>query len=305
VIQVAQAECAPLSHDFSADHFTVPGRTDQVGIEYNHVSPEYFSLLGIAIVRGRDFTPAEARIHAPVIIVTESTARRLWAKEDPLGKTLRESTGREDSVIGVVKDAQISHLGETGMPYLFFPTGPQDNVRAYLLVRYAGDYPAAAKGIRGAVQSVDAGMPADLNRLEDYLEVWRVPSRIVATLSGTLGTLALLLASIGVYGMASYSVSRRVREIGIRMALGADGTGVMKLVLKQAMRPVLIGALIGVAACAAVSSVLASILFGLSAHDPLAFVSVPVFLLLAALLASYIPARRATKVDPMMALRFE
>jgi putative ABC transport system permease protein len=304
VTEVAQAECAPLSHEFSADHFTVPGRADKVGMEYNHVSPEYFSVVGIPIVRGRGFRRGETH-NAPGMIVTESTAQRLWPGEDPLGKTLRESSGREHSVIGVAKDAQVSHLGELNTNYLYFPVGPQDNLRVSVLVRFAGGFAATAKGIRNAVQSLDAEMPVDVTKLEDYLEVWRAPSRIVAGLSGALGALALLLASIGVYGMVSYSVSRSVREIGIRIALGADGAEVMSLVLRQVMRPVLIGGFVGIVGSAAVSWVLSSMLFGLSAHDPIAFLSVPLFLLAVALVASYIPARRAMKIDPMVALRYE
>ncbi len=304
VIEIAQAECAPLSHDFSADYFTVPGRSEKVAIEYNHVSPEYFSVVGIPLVRGRGFQPVETP-NSPGIIVPESTAQRLWPSEDPLGKTLREDTGREYSVIGVTKDAQVSHLGDVKAPYLYFPAGPQDNVRTYVLVRFAGSFTLIAKGIRETVRSLDPDVPVDVVRLEDYLEVWRSPSRIVAALSGALGALAVLLASIGVYGMVSYSVSRCVHEIGIRIALGADRTEVMKLVLEQAMRPVLIGGLAGMAACAAVSHVLSSMLFGVSAHDPIAFISVPLFLLVVALVASYIPARRAMCVDPIVALRYE
>ena len=305
VIEIAQAECAPLSHDFSADSFTVPGSGAKVGIEYNHVSPEYFSVVGIPIVRGRGFAQADARNNAAVVIVTESTARRLWPGDDPLGKSLRESGGRQDTVIGVAKDAQVSHLGEIGTNYLYFPAGPQDDQRAYILVRFAGSFAATAKVVRDAVQSLDGEMPVEVTRLEDYLEVWRAPSRIAASLSGALGALALLLASIGVYGMVSYAVSRSVREIGIRIALGADGATIMRLVLRQAMRPVAIGALAGVAGCAAVSWVLSSMLFGLNAYDPIAFTSVPLFLLGVAMLACYLPARRATNVDPMVALRYE
>jgi predicted permease len=304
VTEVAQAECAPLSHDFSADYFTVPGRAEKVLVEYNHVTPDYFSVVGIPIVRGRDFTQGET-YNAPGIIVTESTARRLWPGEDPQAKTLREDTGREYSVIGVAKDAQVSHLGELNTTYLYFPSGPEDNLRTYVLVSSAAGFTATAKAIRTAVQSLDPDVPVDVTRLEDYLEIWRTPSRIVAALSGALGTLALLLASIGVYGMVSYSVSRCVREIGIRMALGADGTEVMRVVLRQAMRPVLIGGLVGMIGCAAVSHLFSSMLFGLSSHDPMAFISVPLFLLAVALLASYIPARRTLRVDPMVALRYE
>ena len=303
-MEVAQAECAPLSHDFSVDHFTVPGNADKFPIEYNHVSPNYFSLTDIPIVRGRSFTPEEKH-DAPGIIVTESTARRLWPGQDPLGKALRESSGREHVVIGVAKDAQVAHLGERSTSYLYFPAGPENNSRSYILVRYATGFNNVAKGIRNAAQSIDPNVSIDVTRLEDYLEVWRAPSRIVAGLSGTLGALALLLCSIGVYGMVSYSVSRSVREIGIRMALGADKAEVMRHVLWQAMRPVLIGGAVGVVLCGAVSGVLSSMMFGLGTHDPIAFTSVPLFLLAVASVASFIPARRAMQVDPVVALNSE
>jgi putative ABC transport system permease protein len=154
VTAVAQAECAPLSHDFSGSTFTVPGRTGTVPMEYNHISPDYFSLLGIPILRGRSFRPSEAH-DAPGIIVTESTARRLWPGEDPLGKALREELGREYSVIGVTKDAQVAHLGRTDTNYLYFPSGPEDDVRSYVLVRYAIGFTDVAKSIRDLAQSID------------------------------------------------------------------------------------------------------------------------------------------------------
>ncbi len=304
VTAVAQAECAPLSHDFSGSEFTVPGRTGTIPIEYDHVSSNYFSMLGIPIVRGRGFRPDE-RHDATGVIVTESTARRLWPDQDPLGKTLHEESGREYSVIGVTKDAQVAHLGRVDANYLYFPAGPEDDMRSYVLVRYGIGFTEVAKGVRDLAQSIDPDVSVNVSPLEDYLEVWRAPSRIVAALSGALGALALLLCSIGVYGMVSYSVSRSVRDIGIRMALGADGAKVMRLVLWQAMRPVLIGGTIGVALCAAVSGVLSSMMFGLGAHDPIAFIFVPLFLLAVAFVATFIPGRRAMMVDPMVALRCE
>jgi predicted permease len=304
VTEVAQAECAPLSHDFSGGQFTVPGGAGTVFAEYNHISSDYFSLLGIPIVRGRSFTPAETHA-APGIIVTESTARKLWPDQDPLGKMLRGDTGFEYSVIGVAKDAQVAHLGEANTNYLYFPAGPEDDSRSYLMVRYASGFTDTAKTIREVARSIDPSVSIDVTQLEDYLDVWRAPSRIVAGLSGALGALALLLCSIGIYGMMSYTVSRSVRDIGIRMALGADSAAVMRQVLWQAMRPVLIGGIVGVALCAAVSNLLSSMMFGLGTHDPIAFTSVPLFLLAVALLASLGPARRAMRVDPIVALRCE
>ena len=302
VTAVAQAECAPLSHDFSGSQFTIPDRTGTFPFEYNHISPGYFSLLGIPIVRGRSFRPDEAH-DARGIIITESTARRMWPGQDPLGKALREESGREYFVIGVAKDAQVAHLGRSDTNYLYFPAGPEEDSRSYVMVRYAIGFMDVAKSIRDVAQSIDPDVSVDVNPLEDYLEVWRAPSRIVAALSGALGALALLLCSIGVYGMVSYSVSRSVRDIGIRMALGADGAKVMRHVLWQAMRPVLVGGTVGVVLCAAVSGVLSSMMFGLGTHDPIAFISVPVFLLGVAFVATFIPGRRAMQVDPMVALR--
>ncbi len=185
------------------------------------------------------------------------------------------------------------------------PAGPKEQEHLQLLVHSSDGFASTAKGIHAAVHALDPDVVADVARLEDNLEFWRTPPRIVAILAGSLGALGLLLASIGVYGVVSYAVSGRIREIGLRMTLGADTREVMKMILRQAMRPVLIGAAIGIAACAAVSRILSSMLFGLSAHDPLAFIAVPLLLLSIALLASYVPARRATKVDPMVALRYE
>ncbi len=304
VLEVAQAECAPLAHDFSEDRFTLAGHSGEIPIEYNHVTPGYFALIDIPIVRGRDFTAAETH-DATGVIVTESTARRLWPGKDPLGQTLRDSSGHPYTVIGIARDAQVSHLGESNSNYLYYPFGAEDNARSYTLVRYSGSYSDVAKGMRAAAQSIDPNVSMDVTRLEDYLTVWRAPSRIVASLSGALGCLALLLCSIGVYGMVSYSVSRSVREIGIRLALGADKVKVLRHVLSQAMRPVFIGGVAGVILSAMVSNVLSSMMFGISAHDPVAFVVVPCFLFGIAAAATFIPARRAMGVDPMVALRCE
>ena len=245
VMEVAQAECAPLSHDFSMDRFTIAGGSNRVvPIEYNHVSPNYFSLLGIPIVLGRGFSAQDTH-HTAGIIVTESTAHKLWPGEIPVGKIVKESTGREHVVIGVAKDAQVAHLGRYDTSYLYYPAGPQEDTRGYVMVRYATNFSDVAKEIRHAARLIDPNVPMGVTKLSDYLEVWRTPSRLMAGLSGSLGAVALLLSSIGVYGMVSYSVSRSVRDIGIRMALGANNAEIMRHVLWQALRPVLIGGGVG------------------------------------------------------------
>jgi predicted permease len=305
---VAHAAEIPLSNDHRGTSFSLPGQPGDHGVEYNEVSPEYFSLLGIPIVRGRYFTQNETQTGAPVAILSETTARRLWPNQDPIGKVIKwnEERGRSDfEVIGIAKDAQVAHLAQTNETYAYLPAGPKEQMHLKLLVHGTDGFGSMAKGIRATIHSLDPDFVADVTRLEDNLEWWRSPSRIVAILAASLGALGMLLACIGVYGVVSYAVSRRVREIGIRMTLGADARAVRSLILRQAMRPVVIGGLVGIAGCAAVSQILKGMLFGISSHDPVSFVVVPLVLLSVALIASYIPARRATKVDPMVALRYE
>jgi macrolide transport system ATP-binding/permease protein len=302
---VAEAGNTPLSDSHRGTMFSLPGQPGDYQVEFNEVSPEYFSLLGIPIARGRNFTGTETRTGAAVAIVTESTARRFWPNQDPIAKILHMEGESDVQVIGVAKDAQVSHLARSNETYLYLPAGPKEQLRMQVLVHGADGFASTATGIRAAIHSLDPGLVVDVARLEDNLEFWRGPSRIVAILAGSLGALGMLLACIGVYGVVSYAVSRRVREIGIRMTLGADAREVRNLILRQAMRPVVIGGLVGIAGCAAVSRILKGMLFGISSHDPVAFVLVPLVLLSVALIASYIPARRATKVDPMVALRYE
>ena len=305
VDEVEQARVTPLSHQFMATGLTPAGETQERMFEFNVVSPGYFAMLGMPILRGRPFTDAEARSDAPVLVVTEATARRLWSGQDAIGKTLRDEDKKEYQVVGVVRDSQASHLGQTDGLFFYWPAGPKEQDLLQLLVRSKSGNEATAKGIRETMRVLDADLIVDVTKLADNLESWRVPSRIVAALSGVLGALALLLASIGVHGVVSYGVSQRIREIGIRMTLGADGREVMSLVSRQALRPVLIGSVVGVIACAAVSKVLSDVLYGIGSHDPIAFAGVPIFLLGVAFLASYIPARRAVRVDPVVALRYE
>jgi predicted permease len=302
---VEQARVTPLGDQFLGTGMMLAGETESRQFEFNVVSPGFFAMLGMPMVRGRAFTRGETQSDADVLVVTESTARALWPGQDAIGKTLRDGSKKECQVVGVVKDSQASHLGQTGGLFFYMPAGPKEQSNLQLLVHSKSADTATANGIRESARALDADLIVDVTRLEDNLELWRTPSRIVAALSGVLGALALLLASVGVHGVVSYGVSQRTREIGIRMALGAGARDVMTLLLRQALRPVVIGALIGVIACAAVSQVLSKVLYGMGSHDPIAFIGVPVFLFGIAFLASYLPARRATKVDPVVALRYE
>lgn len=307
---VAQASAIPLDDNHRVTDFSIPGREGGMLIEYNQVSPGFFPLLDIPITRGRNFTETEYQSGAPVAILTESTARRFWPGEDPLGKTMRGGSGVSYQVVGVAKDAQVAFLGTSDETYAYFPAGPKEQMGLELLVSSAGWNPLSVQTLTATVASLDPELAVDVVELADNLKPWRTPGRIVSTLSGFLSVLALLLASIGVYGLVSCVVSRRVREIGIRMALGANSREVMILVLRQAMRPVAVGASIGLICCVALCWVLSTVssgrlLYGISPVDPIAFLVVPGFLLSAAFLACWIPARRAMRVDPMAALRYE
>jgi len=301
---VAQAFALPLGSDFSSINFSTPGKSEDYDVEYNYVSPNFFPLLGIPILQGRNFSESEAQSGAHVVILTQSTARRFWPGGNPIGKQLRGDSG-DWEVIGVAKDVQVATLAESGTMYLYHPAGPDSQLALHLMVHSTGDGGATANAIRAAAKEIDPDLLVTVAPLASNLEFWRKPSRVVSMLAGMLGGLALLLASVGISGMVAYVVSRRVREIGIRMALGAESRDVMGMILRQAMLPVAAGALIGTGLCACVSWIFSRLLFGVSPWDPVAFVCMPTLLMLVALVASYIPARRAMRVDPMVALRYE
>lgn len=312
VDEVEQARAMPLGYQWLHTVMMPQGETQDRHFEFNVVSPGFFAMLGMPMVRGRTFTQAETRSDAPVLVITESTGRKLWPGQEAIGKTLREEHvlsrdlgPRECQVVGVVKDSQVSHLGHSDGLFFYKPAGPAEQDALQLLAHSNASDLATINGIRDAARALDAGLIVDVTKLSENLEAWRTPSRIVAALSGVLGALALLLAAVGVHGVVSYGVSQRTREIGIRMTLGADRGDVMGLSLRQALRPVVIGALVGVIGCAAVSQVLSGVLYGIGSHDPIAFIVVPLFLLGVAFLASYLPARRASRVDPIEALRYE
>jgi putative ABC transport system permease protein len=242
-----------------------------------------------------------------VLVMTESTARLLWPGREAIGQTIRGEEKEEFQVVGVVRDSQASHLGKSDGLFVYMPAGPKEQRTAQILVHSANDDAGVAtvNAIRRTARALDPDLIVTATKLEDNLELWRTPSRIVAALSGVLGGLALVLAAIGVHGVVSYGVSQRLREIGIRLALGAERRDVMRLVLRQAMRPVVIGGAIGILLAAGVSQVLSGVLYGIGTHDPIAFVGVPMFLLVMAFLSSYFPARRVSRLDPTDALRHE
>jgi macrolide transport system ATP-binding/permease protein len=308
VEEIAEVAAAPLANVHFGGQFSEPGHSERRGMTYNVVGANFFSLLGIPLTRGRSFTETEVRNNLPVIVVNEAAARVWWPGQDPIGKRLQafRRTHETYEVVGVAKDVELDQVGEAHEPFIFLPVTPADQADIMLLVRTRSPFDEVAAPIRDAARRADAELKIEVISLRTNLEDWPLgPARILVVLAGTLGLLGLVLASIGIYGTTAYTVSRRVREIGIRMALGARAQDVKALVLRQSMRPVLIGGAAGILLCAAVTRILSKLLFGVSPLDGIAFVSVGAFLIAVALLASYLPARRAVRVDPMVALRHE
>jgi predicted permease len=285
------------------------GNSEEVDASWNIVSPGYFKTMDIRLVRGRDFTDADTATAPRVAIVNEAFARHAWSTPEAIGRTVEVNDGPSGTfqpvtIVGVAFDAQLITLGETVEPYIYVPTTQLYDPRVALVVKTAGG--TAIPQIRALVREMDPNLPiAQALPLTEVTAVGLIPQRVAAGVAGSLGVVGLLLAAIGIYGVTSYSVSRRVREIGIRVALGADGHSVLRLILRQGIVLTLAGVGIGLAAGGLLSQVLRSLLFGVSPLDPVTFGGGAAVFVAVALAASYLPARRATRVDPMAALRAE
>jgi len=314
VRSVALARTVPLGNDFSQTSAFAEGRSPAEGqrlpvVNFNAVSSEFFETLGIPLVSGRAFTPAEIRSGARLAIVNESLARQFWPGEPALGKRLRQGrTSPLYEVLGVARDTRNVYLWSGSLPYLYLPLADEaagQYADLAVLARTSGDAAVLAAALPAVVRELDPAVTAKAGPLDDNLALWTWPSQIGAALSTVLGMLALLLASVGITSMTAFAVTQRTREIGIRIALGAAPAAVLGLLLRQTGRLVAIGAAIGLAAAAAASRVLGQFLYGLSALDAAAFVGTTLLLAAATLAAGYFPARRATRVDPLVALRHE
>jgi len=285
-----------------------PARTG--GIAQSKVAPNYFDTLGIAFVRGRNFTESEAQGEAPVAIVSESFARQFWGTQDPIGRRFRVGLTNSDAiVIGIVKDGVREIRSQYELqPYsgdFYFPLSLATTNTVEVWMRTEGNPNAIVPVLWKEVQRLDRHASFQARPLETMARQWVGPMTFVAIVVGILGVLALVLASVGVYGVMAYAVVQRTREVGIRIALGAQRSTIFRLMLWEGMRVVFWGMVLGLAGSAAISFTLRSVFYGLSPFDPITFLRASFILATAALLACYLPARRATKADPMMALRYE
>jgi predicted permease len=312
VRSVALTSTVPLTLDYSYSQIYVEGQpfTGNSNLPVavpNEISPNYFHTMEIPL-RGRDFTERETKDESRVAIINETFARRLFPGQDPIGRRFNFSGPDKPfwEVIGVAADGKYNSLAEDQKAAFYRPLLRDYNTSATLVARISGDYATALASLRSELQRLDPALPLyNVQTLSDHMNVPLFPFRMAATVLGSFGVLAIVLAAIGIYGVMSYVVAGRTREIGVRIALGAARRDVLALIIKQGMTLAAIGLGIGLVLAFGVAQLLAKLLFGVSALDFVTFGAVSLLLALVAGLACYIPARRATKVDPLTALHYE
>ena len=281
---------------------------ERLSANYSIVGHEYFQAMSTPIVEGRAFTEFDDQKAPNVVIVNETLARRFWPNESPLGKRLQLGSPKSPyrQVVGVARDGKYFLMGEPPTEYLFVPLLQNYDGKMTLIARTSGQPEKLAEAIRQEAASLDSELPVyGVKTMPQFLDRILSGPKSIAALATIFGLIALLMAAVGLYGVMSYSVAQRTREVGIRMALGARTGDVVRLVLKEGLILVGAGVGLGLVTAMGVSRLLGSFLYGISPTDALTFITIPSVLVLVALVASYVPARRATRVDPMIALRFE
>jgi putative ABC transport system permease protein len=304
----------PFTGLAAATSFKIEGKPEppagqRLSTDVRVTDENYFKAMGIPLVSGRTFNADEEREKRHVVVINETLARKYFPGEDPIGKRLTISMGEKPEpteIIGVVGDVKHMSLDTEMKPMVYWPHPELAYSGMTIVIRTTGDPTQLAAPAQGAIQSIDPNQPvSDVRTMNQLLAESVARARFNTLLLGLFSAVALVLACVGIYGVMSYTVTQRTREIGIRMALGAKRGDVLRMVLGQGMLLAAIGVGLGVAAAFALTRLMASLLFEVSASDPLTFAAVSMLLALVALAACYIPARRATKVDPMTALRYE
>jgi len=314
VVAVSTAKLLPLSVDFERRGISIPGYQPQPGedMEFgaNTVGPGYFETMRISMVRGRAFNDQD-RAGAPrVAIVNETFARRFWPGQDPIGKPLDDGWGNGLEVIGVARDGKYASLSDEPRPFFYVAAlQTSDSTRPEMdftvIVRTARDPAALLPTLRREARALDPNLPVQLATMEQHLGVAMLPQRIGSMVLGLFGALGLALALLGLYGVLAYAVSQRTREIGIRIALGARAADVRRMMLRRGVVISVVGIVTGLLLALVAGRLISRVLFDVSPNDPVTLMAVVCVFIGAAALAAYVPARRATKVDPMVALRAE
>ncbi len=283
----------------------VPRQGESMDIDYNDVGPDYFTTMKIPVVRGREFTRLDRNDAPFVCIINQTMARRFWPDENPIGRRLNMSD-RWWTIVGVVKDIKYHSMNESSESFLYLPRFQTSGTDANLLVRASADLAALATTVQQEVRAIDPGVVMlEWSDLDSLFHISLSSARTAATLALAVAFLGLLLAAIGIYGVLSYSVGQRTHEIGLRVALGAQPGDILRLVVGQGMLLAFTGLALGIVAALAATRFMSSLLFGVTATDPLTFAGVALMLSAVAFAACYVPARRAMRVDPLVALRYE
>jgi predicted permease len=282
-----------------------PAKDEDTRLNYETVGPQYFQTMRIPLVRGREFDERDQEGAPGVVIINETMARRYWPGGDPLGRRLKLTKDWLE-IVGIAKDVKNRSLSEGPRPFLYLPLLQDYRSNMILVARTAVEPEKMFPPVRAEVATLDPEIPMfDAKTLEEHIGISLFLQRMAATLLSIFGLLALSLSAIGLYGVMSYSVSQRTRELGIRISVGAERRDIFKLIVGQGLALSIVGLLCGLVVALAVTRLTANLLYGVSATDPATFIAIALLLLCVTLLACYFPARRATKVDPMIALRVE
>jgi putative ABC transport system permease protein len=313
VVKAGAVNIVPFSSFDSSSTFQIIGRPpfppgEEPDAEVRVTTPEYFDAIGTALRRGRLFTARDDAKAARVVLINEAFAKKFLPGQEPIGQRLNFGGGEKETqeVIGVVANVEDDDLDDTVEPIAYSPYAQNVVSTLSLVIRGTQDPTQLASAVRSEVQALDPNLPvSNIKAVAQMIDERISPKRLMTYILAVFGLIALLLASVGIYGVMSYAVTQRTQEIGLRMALGAQALDVLKLVVTKGMTMALLGVAIGLAGAYALTRVLANLLFKVAPTDLVTFAAVSMCLILVALLACYIPARRATKVDPLVALRYE